>query len=151
MVWGQPPRARGGCAGSEIGPNPGFEPVAQRDPAPHSSEPEQLERIKTADKVGTGVEQVDGDRYQQGAAGRVLPWPVGGGQRPSPTTLQGSTELALWLEPGSLVMMEASGGDERLAHRLWRERGCAVAVVNALRVRQFASVSSADIPPGDRA
>ena len=31
---GLPPRARGGRAGSEIGTNPGTEPVAQHDPAP---------------------------------------------------------------------------------------------------------------------
>jgi hypothetical protein len=32
MRWGRPPRARGRRAGSEIGTNPGTEPVAQRDP-----------------------------------------------------------------------------------------------------------------------
>ena len=54
---------------------------------------------------------------------------------------QGIGELASWLEPGSLVVMEASGGYERLAHRLLAERGVAAAVVNALRVRQFAKAS----------
>jgi transposase len=59
---------------------------------------------------------------------------------------QGIGELALWLEPDSLVVMEASGGYERLAHRLLVERGCVergckVAVVNAQRVRQFAKAS----------
>ncbi len=34
MEVGRPPRARGGRAGSEIGTNPGTEPVAQHDPAP---------------------------------------------------------------------------------------------------------------------
>ena len=50
----------------------------------------------------------------------------------------GIDELALWLEPGSLVVMEASGGYERLLHRRLAERGLKAAVVNALRVRQFA-------------
>jgi transposase len=54
---------------------------------------------------------------------------------------RGIGELALWLEPESLVVMEASGGYERLAHRLLAERGSKVAVVNALRVRQFAKAS----------
>ena len=53
----------------------------------------------------------------------------------------GIGELALWLEPESLVVMEASGGYERLAHRLLVERGSKVAVANALRVRQFAKAS----------
>jgi transposase len=54
----------------------------------------------------------------------------------------GIAELAAWLEPGSLVVMEASGGYERLAHRQLAEaHGFAVAVVNALRVRQFAKAS----------
>lgn len=50
----------------------------------------------------------------------------------------GVAELAAWLEPGSLVVMEASGGYERLAHRLLAGRKIKAAVVNALRVRQFA-------------
>ena len=54
---------------------------------------------------------------------------------------EGIAELASWLEPGSLVVMEASGGCERLVHRLLAERGVKVAVVNALRVRQFAKAS----------
>ena len=53
----------------------------------------------------------------------------------------GIAELAAWLEPESLVVMEASGGYERLAHRLLVERGVAAAVANALRVRQFAKAS----------
>jgi transposase len=54
---------------------------------------------------------------------------------------EGVGELAGWLEPGSLVVMEASGGYERLAHRLLTERGVKAALVNALRVRQFAKAS----------
>ena len=53
----------------------------------------------------------------------------------------GVAELAGWLEPGSLVVMEASGGYERLVHRLLTERGIRAAVVNALRVRQFAKAT----------
>src|SRR6478735_893055 len=53
----------------------------------------------------------------------------------------GVAELAAWLEPGSLVMMEASGGYERLVHRLLAERGIEAAVVNALWVRQFAKAA----------
>ncbi len=53
----------------------------------------------------------------------------------------GVAELAGWLAPGSLVVMEASGGYERLVHRLLAERGIQAAVVNALRVRQFAKAT----------
>lgn len=53
----------------------------------------------------------------------------------------GVAELAAWLAPGSLVVMEASGGYERLVHRLLTERGIRAAVVNALRVRQFAKAT----------
>ena len=42
---------------------------------------------------------------------------AGGGWRWA-TMRRGIAELAGWLEPGSLVVMEASGGYERLAHRL---------------------------------
>ena len=54
---------------------------------------------------------------------------------------EGVAELARWLGPDSLVVMEASGGYERLAHRLLTGRGIAAAVVNAQRVRQFAKAS----------
>ena len=54
---------------------------------------------------------------------------------------QGIAELALWIKPESLVVMEASGGYERLAHRLLTQHGYKTAVVNALRVRQFAKAS----------
>src|SRR5262245_35348884 len=40
-----------------------------------------------------------------------------------------------------LVVMEASGGYERLPHRLLSERGVRVAIVNAARVREFARAS----------
>jgi hypothetical protein len=39
---GRPP-VHGGAHGSEIGTNPGTEPAAQHDPAPHSSEPERTQ------------------------------------------------------------------------------------------------------------
>jgi transposase len=50
----------------------------------------------------------------------------------------GIAELAAWLEPASVAVMEASGGYERPAHRLLSERGLDIAVVNAARVRRFA-------------
>jgi transposase len=55
----------------------------------------------------------------------------------------GIAALADRLDLGArdLLVMEASGGYERLAHRLLSERGLAVAVVNAARVRAFARAS----------
>jgi transposase len=50
----------------------------------------------------------------------------------------GIERLIAWLVPGSLVVMEASGGYERLAHRLLTESGIEVAIVNPARVRRFA-------------
>jgi transposase len=50
-----------------------------------------------------------------------------------------------------LVVMEASGGHERTAHRELLAQGVLAAIVNPKRVRDFAPVSFADIPPGDRA
>jgi transposase len=53
----------------------------------------------------------------------------------------GIERLAGWLEPGSLVVMEASGGYERRLHEAMAGRGTAAAVVNAKRVRDFAKAS----------
>jgi transposase len=53
----------------------------------------------------------------------------------------GIERLIAWLEPGSLVVMEASGGYERLVHRLLTERGIPAAIVNPARVRHFAKAS----------
>jgi transposase len=53
----------------------------------------------------------------------------------------GIARLAAWASPGALVVMEASGGYERLAHRRLLERGLEVAIVNAKRVRDFARAS----------
>lgn len=53
----------------------------------------------------------------------------------------GIEQLVAWLTPGSLVVMEASGGYERLAHRLLTARGIKAAVVNPARVRHFAKAS----------
>src|SRR4051794_6974553 len=53
----------------------------------------------------------------------------------------GIERLAGWLEPGSLVVMEASGGCERRLHEAMAGRGTAAAVVNAERVRDFAKAS----------
>jgi transposase len=47
----------------------------------------------------------------------------------------------LGLGARDLLVMEASGGYERLPHRLLGERGMRVAVVNAARVRDFARAS----------
>ena len=38
-------------------------------------------------------------------------------------TAAGVERLIAWLEPGSLVVMEASGGYERLAHRILAKHG----------------------------
>jgi transposase len=53
----------------------------------------------------------------------------------------GIARLVAWASPGALVVMEASGGDERLAHRDLSARGLRVAIVNAKRVRDFAKAS----------
>jgi transposase len=53
----------------------------------------------------------------------------------------GIEQLVAWLPPGSLVVMEASGGYERSAHRLLTARGIKAAVVNPARVRHFAKAS----------
>ena len=53
----------------------------------------------------------------------------------------GILQLAGWLEPGGLVVMEASGGYERPVHRSVTQHGVRAAVVNPLRVRQFAEAS----------
>ena len=45
----------------------------------------------------------------------------------------GIEQLVAWLTPGSLVVMEASGGYERLAHRLLTARGIKAAGVNPPR------------------
>jgi transposase len=47
----------------------------------------------------------------------------------------------LGLGPQDLLVMEASGGYERAAHRWLSERGLKVAIVNAARVRDFARAS----------
>jgi transposase len=47
----------------------------------------------------------------------------------------------LGLGARDLLLMEASGGYERLGHRLLSERGLRVAIVNAARVRDFARAS----------
>ena len=48
------PSAEGWRAGSEIGPNPGHEPVCQRDPAPHPMEPERLSGASPQTRMGPG-------------------------------------------------------------------------------------------------
>jgi transposase len=58
---------------------------------------------------------------------------------------EGVARLAGWLEPRSLVVMGASGGYERLVHRLLTERGIPAAVVNPARVRHFAKAAGAGL------
>jgi transposase len=53
----------------------------------------------------------------------------------------GIARLADWAGRNALVVMEASGGYERLAHRLLTARGLRAAIVNAKRVRDFARAS----------
>jgi transposase len=53
----------------------------------------------------------------------------------------GIVRLGAWARPGTLVVMEASGGYERTAHRDLSARGLPVAIVNAKRVRDFAKAS----------
>ena len=60
-----------------------------------------------------------------------------GNDAPGIGTLVGQLELGT----GDLLVMEASGGYERAAHRLLSARDMAVAVVNAARVRAFARAS----------
>jgi transposase len=53
----------------------------------------------------------------------------------------GIGRLVAWAGPGTLVVMEASGGYQRPAHRRLVEHGLKVAIVNAKRVRDFARAS----------
>src|SRR5918911_1310500 len=53
----------------------------------------------------------------------------------------GVGRLLAWLEPGSLVVMEASGGYERRLREALAGRGIAAAIVNPARVRHFAKAS----------
>jgi transposase len=53
----------------------------------------------------------------------------------------GVDRLFAWARPPALMVMEASGGYERLAHRRLLEHGLPVAIVNAKRVRDFAKAS----------
>ena len=76
---------------------------------------------------------------QQGLAGRLLA-PERAGGSGSATMRPGSTELLQSLgDPGGcLVVMEASGGYERTAHRALVAQGVLAAIVNPKRVRDFA-------------
>jgi transposase len=66
-----------------------------------------------------------------------------GGRRAVANDAAGIAALAdrLGLGPQDLLVMEASGGYERAAHRWLSERGLKVAIVNAARVRDFARAS----------
>ena len=75
--------------------------------------------------VGVDVSKAQLDAYELGAGQRLQPAPTGGQHA------AGIARLAAWAGPGALVVMEASGGYERLTHRHLLERGLAVAIVNA--------------------
>jgi transposase len=81
--------------------------------------------------VGVDVSKGRLDGYDRGAVRRLT---VG-------NDAAGIARLVAWASPGALVVMEASGGDERLAHRDLSARGLRVAIVNAKRVRDFAKAS----------
>jgi transposase len=81
--------------------------------------------------VGVDVSKSRLDAYDLGAGRRLR---VG-------NDAAGVARLAAWASPGALVVMEASGGYERPAHRRLLERGLKVAIVNAKRVRDFARAS----------
>jgi transposase len=81
--------------------------------------------------VGVDVSKSQLDAYDLGAGRRLR---VG-------NDAAGVARLAAWASPGALVVMEASGGYERPAHRRLLERGLKVAIVNAKRVRDFARAS----------
>jgi transposase len=53
----------------------------------------------------------------------------------------GIRRMLAWLKPGSLVVMEASGGYERRLHQRLTGRGIRAAIVNPARVRHFAKAS----------
>ena len=126
MKGGHPPPAGGGCAGSEIGTNPGHEPVAQRDPAPHPCEPERLSGASPQTRMGPGWNraQIVGldvskawlDGYLA-SSGRRLRVSNDAGRHP------GELVRTLGDTAGCLVVMEASGGYERTAHRELRGAG----------------------------
>jgi transposase len=74
--------------------------------------------------------------------GQLDGYDLGAGRRLSVNhDTAGIARLGAWAGPGALVVMEASGGYERLAHRRLLGRGLAVAIVNAKRVRDFAKAS----------
>jgi transposase len=81
--------------------------------------------------VGVDVSKGQLDAYELGAGRRLT---VG-------NDAVGIARLVAWASPGTLVVMEASGGYERLAHRRLLEHGLKVAIVNAKRVRAFAKAS----------
>ena len=83
-------------------------------------------------------QQVDRPGRQQGLAGRILG--EDGRRFASATMPAASGELVRALGDGAacLVVMEASGGYERIAHRELVAQGVLAAIVNPKRVRDFA-------------
>lgn len=81
--------------------------------------------------VGVDVSKGQLDAYDLGAGRRLA----------VANDAAGIARLTAWASSGTLVVMEASGGYERLAHRHLLERGLKVAIVNAKRVRDCARAS----------
>lgn len=81
--------------------------------------------------VGVDVSKGQLDAYDLGAGRRIS----------VANDAAGIGRLAAWVSPQALVVMEASNGYERLAHRRSGEHGRPVAIVNAKRVRDFATAS----------
>lgn len=74
--------------------------------------------------------------------GRLDAYDLGTGRRTTVANdAAGIGRLLAWASPEALVVMEASGGYERPAHRRLVEHGRPVAIVNAKRVRDFAKAS----------
>jgi transposase len=78
--------------------------------------------------IGVDVSKARLDVFRREDAARLT---VGNDRR-------GVARLAAWAGEDALVVMAASGGCERLAHRRLTERGTPAAIVNAKRVRDFA-------------
>ena len=96
--------------------------------------------------VGVDVSKAQLDAYDLSSDRRL----------PVANDLAGIARLVSWASPEALVVMEASGGYERLAHRRLRERGLPVAIVNrqaGARSCQGERAAGQDRPgrrPGDR-
>ena len=140
--WGQPTPCRGWAArGRRSDRTQGLSPLLSVIPPRNLSEPERLDGSRPQTRWGQGMDQVVGIDISKArldvfclASRRRLA--VG-------NDAAGIDELAGWLEPGSLVVMEASGGYERLVHRLVdraRGQGCRGQCPAGAPVRQGAGL-----------